>query len=379
MINKTRHLPCFDSVLLDCSDNPKDLRLPAYAIMAAVNWLLDRLPSSTPIVILVGEHHEITTENQAPLAILSAFKKAGLKEKFAIGFEKPHTERYKIQDRENLEREADAYKAFRQSDLFEPIDFSNYEKNHLHYANKQMFFEKNLVKENISIEADPDGQKMLKLCFKHIAMYGAMNPVLKFCYQHNVSVSFNDIASDQDYLDCGENEASKLFSIVDQSDGLSREMIQRYAPHLINETIYRSSEAPEMDMIAGIMLSNRTMVHNAMAHIKRSQAKIYIQHCGLAHVAGDAHFLKGVTVNLPYKESLHRYFTQAGCCVISYGATYRENSNLPYDAGHAVEKNGIFTMGLDDEQPYRKGGKNFTDSFDEVNTASGGLLTLCNI
>jgi hypothetical protein len=77
---------------VDCSQNPYDLRPAVNAIMAAQNWILDRLPKGQKLIIIMGEYHRRflhTHLREAVLRALDQQKECDPKRSFAYGVELP--------------------------------------------------------------------------------------------------------------------------------------------------------------------------------------------------------------------------------------------------------------------------------------------------
>ncbi len=81
--------------LVDCQDNPFDLSPAVNAIMKAENWLLERMPDDQPLVIIMGEIHEMASHVALQQAVLKAHLEQ-LQDKpqrtFSFGAESPKTE-----------------------------------------------------------------------------------------------------------------------------------------------------------------------------------------------------------------------------------------------------------------------------------------------
>lgn len=91
--------------------------------------------------------------------------------------------------------------------------------------------------------------------------------VLAFCREKGISVRAND-AADAD-----------LF--LDQDDPATRALIEQYAPERLGTLIHSRDEA------LGVELRNRMIVERALAHMKESGAKVYVQQCGKGHIFGN--------------------------------------------------------------------------------------------
>ena len=80
-------LPLFKNEAVEIT-NPFDVRPYVNAIMERLNWLENRLPPDVPIIIILGEHHGISSHLAAGQAILEALKGRA----FSLGHELPAAE-----------------------------------------------------------------------------------------------------------------------------------------------------------------------------------------------------------------------------------------------------------------------------------------------
>ena len=80
-------------VTIDVEDNRLDLRPIVQAIMAAENWILDRIPEDQKLVVILGEDHSLMWHTALQQAVISAHLAAAERRKgrnFAFGYELPH-------------------------------------------------------------------------------------------------------------------------------------------------------------------------------------------------------------------------------------------------------------------------------------------------
>lgn len=148
-------------------------------------------------------------------------------------------------------------------------------------------------------EHDPDGHKAINLRHRFHAGAGrtAHLDLLDYCVRENISVSFNDSARDQEHIDCREP--------------FTRTVIEKYFPSLVGKTPpLRAGDN------RGIAISNLCMVEKAIEHIQRTQARIYIQHCGQGHVFG------ATDEGYAFEESLSSRFRERGIEILPVICNY---------------------------------------------------------
>lgn len=161
---------------LDCQENPYDLRPMVRRIMEAESFVLDRLPSDVPLVIIIGEHHESQGHALLQKAVLMAH--AALRGKseagnFAFGYEAAHDYAFKYSG----------------------------ETPH-----------------------DPNGCMAIDLRrrFHSGLARAAHQDLLDYCVDARISVSFNDVA-----VDHGK---------INYRDPFSRSIVKDYNPALLHKT-----------------------------------------------------------------------------------------------------------------------------------------------
>lgn len=261
---------------VDCFLNPWDLRPAINAIMEAQNWILDRLPPHKPLVILIGERHDHQTHALLQQAVLENLYLQNLrwrKRTFAFGFEAAH----------------------------------------------------NFVSSSLgTVETDFHGQAIITgfnaIAEKQEELVSHYADTFKFCLRNNISVQFNDIAS----------KRNDDVSIIDQTDAFSRKIIEKYAPNLLSKEILRSH--PSSNLTDGVMLSNHAIVENAIAHMRSTRAKIYVQHAGTGHIAGYT------PVDVRYNDSLCMRFMEQGFAVLPIIPRYEIDKNyIPEDANQILK------------------------------------------
>ena len=97
-------------------------------------------------------------------------------------------------------------------------------------------------------------------------------------------------------------------------------------------------------MMQGMLLSNHAIVENALAHLKETKHRLYVQRTGSAHVTESTNCKTDET--FPHENGLTRLFMEQGCAVIAA---------IPYAAGEITEyihdyeggSNLIYARGLD--------------------------------
>lgn len=241
-----------------------DQRLSSHTryILEKANDCLLQKPG-TPLIIVFGENHGSPNHHSLQKDLLKGLLTTGVR--FAFGYEYPHTFTEKL---------------FKRTVLGKLSPFL------------------------------PDREKLARQALKkHVSDLTWRNPFLppeslielfKFCLKHRISTSFNDIADNGEADDC----------VIDQTDTLTANLIKRYYPDQIGSKILRETNPHDSAVMA---LSNISMAENAICHLKRTQAYIYVQHCGLNHLIGSV-CDRGIN---PFNKSLSAQFNERGFNVLA--------------------------------------------------------------
>lgn len=147
--------------------------------------------------------------------------------------------------------------------------------------------------------------------------------LLRFCKTQKVDVRFNDLARGEKLSPDGTT--FQQTAILDRGDEMTENIIFRHA------SLSYDDLPIHCESLLGIALRNIGIVENAISHNKKSDARIYVQHCGRGHVFGsrsDGH---------PYKASLTSLFHRHGFAVLavcSYDDDFIDNGpdDWPHDA-----------------------------------------------
>jgi len=239
---------------IDCSADPWNIRPVINIIMAAENWLLERLLPDQKLVIVFGQAHGFHTHGLATLALLAAHQDqiaTNPDRRFAFGDERSH-------------------------------DFA---------------------KKTTGIDIpDPHCELAMSL-FNDIEMpmssYETTRAIFGFCLDNHISVGFNDVATIQ----------NKVIGTIDQKNAFTREIVKKYDPALLGKKIIRGLPFVGVPKEA-MAISNMCMVERSLSHMERAKSRIYIQSCGLSHVFGMQ------TEEHDYAESLCGLYAARGVKVI---------------------------------------------------------------
>ena len=247
---------------IDCTANPHDLRPAIAAVMAAESALLQKLEPEQRLVVLLGEFHEFQAHKVLQKALLMEHvsqAKTHPDRSFAMGYEGAHNFKMEVAD--------------------------------------------------INDE-DPDGRIAMDLFCSgkiDVSERNGSCEVFDYCRKQNISVAFNDVA-----VAFNAHEVA----LLDQNDPFTGGLVKRHRPHLAGKKIYRESLPWASSDVNGMALSNLAMVENAMAHMERTKAKIYIQLCGSNHIAGDK------DDRIPFKDSLSAQFEARGFTILPVMPTF---------------------------------------------------------
>lgn len=218
---------------VSCHKDPFNITPAANAIMAAEERILERIPSDQKLVILMGENHSYHVNKLLMGAILkeqtARQKENPQKYSFALGYEGPYN------------------------------------------------ITKLISRQTILNESERDCPAMAFAALTPDQKYESQDTLFKICLAEKISTRFNDIAS----VRIGPA------SLIDVDDPLTKDIIQKHRPDLAKvQVILRAPMlfSPALDCDDGLALSNLAIVQNAMDHLKETNARIYIQHCGTAHM-----------------------------------------------------------------------------------------------
>ncbi len=121
---------------------------------------------------------------------------------------------------------------------------------------------------------DPDGEHLMRMFSSSVEVFvnspASLKNLFRFCLHEDVSTSFNDLA--------------KIYGMwrgvpLDPNDPLTV-----FFSQYLQQDPFIAFDAVEP---AGMHMRNVAMVFNSRAHAAEEGARIYIQHCGAAHVFGD--------------------------------------------------------------------------------------------
>ncbi len=253
--------------------NPYDLRTVVKTVMAAQNWLLDRMPADQKLALVFGERHNSPSQKIMQTAIVQRMHEQALNNSglgFAVGVEGPTNTR------------ANSAGYLRKISA-EPV--------HAHLFT--------LPVEDIINGNDPDGKKVLTMqnIFNKAEDLQQIGQIFSdLIVAKGISYAHTDIA--------WEHRDKHLF--IDQKDPAAWNLVERFKPHLLGTDIARHGRNCEN----GMMLSNQAMAENGIAHMKRTNSRLYFSGCGLTHVFGAGE-------QYPYSESLSAAFENRGCAVLA--------------------------------------------------------------
>lgn len=279
--------------VVSCSDTPMNLRPAAEAV---VEEALALLPQGKPVVLLMGEDHSKPSTCFMLPAVLHHLSTA-------------------------LSSHGDA------NDNGPPTIAVGFELDHDLLGK--------IINADCGIHLSPQEMKTVATMDRngHRAIFGflafvktrdspvTMATTLSACRESNLSVRFNDLASTN----------SNIFvelPILDRNDLRTASYINRSTAQNAREVLYSTCEP-------GISLRNKAIVDEAMAHIRDTGARLYIQHCGNAHPLG----FRG---KHGHKNSLAPLFLEAGASVLSVLTSTAPNISWVPPNAHPLAQNSIF-------------------------------------
>lgn len=229
-----------------------DARPKLAQVMSAIRAQIAEATPDKPLVVLMGELHDLPTDVMLQQMIIEEFKKLpeAKGKAFAVGIEMPHN--YLYQQLLKVTK----------GDL--PVGIGPYLEH-----------------------IDVDGQRTLRIMAATTLQYLsplAHNNFYSWLITNNISTGFNDAArtADQQYIDA------------------SQETTASYVPASMRRTRI------ELESAKGALIRNTMIVGNAKYHIGKTKAAVYFQSAGLRHVFGST------TMGVSYDISLDAMFKKEG-------------------------------------------------------------------
>lgn len=258
---------------VDCSDNPMDLRPAVDIIVRAIEETLPRVPSGSPLVVLVGEDHRMPTHKL--LLPFLTMQLAQLGHHFSAAFEHPHDICVRVADNLNIGvplklRTAPGY-----------------------------WYE-------------TDGKAALSsylgLCLSPLAPLSHLNGLRTLYHLVNnsggrVRAVFNDAV---------ENNGGML----DLGDRLTKAAVNVYA-HVRGKDL--SAIKLDTTESGGMACRNLAITYIALRHLSTWGAPILLQQTGVDHVFGN------VCDREEFQDSLMKFFTREDARVVPVFPTSRED------------------------------------------------------
>lgn len=245
--------------IIDCHEDPWDLRMPASAIGQQVAALLADATPDKPLVVLVGEHHDMPAQVLLSLFVADWLKANLADSQFVFGYEQPHD-----------------------------------------YAAAALAAESGLGIEDTSIwlnKNDQNGNISQQAYLSRFDSKGAQKALLGVTFASalsgtNVCVHFNDVS--HRHAKCGVGNALELRAWGKAEFPCSEEERDAWTTEMV---AYR----------------NRAMAERILLTCKEKQVSLYLQRCGVTHIAGGW----GINGDIhPYKEGLYTHLTNRGAHVL---------------------------------------------------------------
>lgn len=278
----------------DCSADPLDLRPAADVIVCAAREALSKTEDDAPLVIIMGETHDIPTHIELEHLVASRLSEESFGRSMTV----------------NLEHSHNILASIMKQDLGISVPSG--------------------LTYRIG-EGDPDGSAVLTgyIAYRR-ASYApeALHDLMDFCYHSGLATQFNDVAKDGNFLD-------------------------RRDPLIKGFAAYRGLNINTMDISGStpdaMAVRNRAMVSRALSHARQEEARIILQFTGLAHVFG--RYFK----QEKYGDSLCAAFHAAGAHVLPVFITTRADNSgvniLPY-AAQSQLPHSVIVDGLAEEMFY---------------------------
>lgn len=220
----------------------RNVEVAANDIIQAIELKLENLAPDKTLFVPVGENHTMPSHRLTIQALLQGLKNRG--HAIAFGFEADY-------------------------------DF---------LAESKIPFASEGIKARL-LEKDPDGEHVLRMLSSSDGAFLNANASLQnlfcFCLDQKISTSFNDLA--------------KIYGIWQSVPIDPYDLDTLFFKMLTQQDLHAVWDAAEP---MGMRLRNFAMTFNGRAHAREEGAQIYIQHCGGAHVFGDAEY------ESPYSMSL---------------------------------------------------------------------------
>ena len=267
--------PASDRAVSDISD-PYDLRPAVDALLENIAQAARTLPASKPLVVLVGESHNMPSHIALQYMLADRLKQAGVK--FACGAELPHN--------------------FSSKYLSDMLDIPLTPAEHARVS-----------------AADTDGQWSIatRLADRPDFAPASAHTLLSLYRRTGITARFNDASFGGARM------------LLDEADPLTGALIERHAPDRKGTKIFVTEPL-------GIELRNRAMVHNMLAHIAQTGVPLYIMPCGRNHIFGN------VDTEATYEGSLAALLKEAGAAVLP--VYHLDEGEIPPFPPEAAADNG---------------------------------------
>lgn len=240
--------------------DPLDMRPVAHSIVEKTLHRMDLAKKENnpkPTILIIGEIHPIPTHMVTQILVIKELKEQNIN--FALGMEEPHNS---------------VHSSF--------INFA-YKENEE--------YDKHRVSGGIK-HKNRDGVYSLKTSVGiNTYLYANLSHKIlrQFALDQNISTKFNDAARD------GNN--------LSHNDSLTKHFITKNHPGGHSITLVNKD---------GMHIRNNIITYNALNHATRKQAELYVQTCGLSHIAGETNML----AHYKYEHSLSALFKDESCPII---------------------------------------------------------------
>lgn len=281
---------------VSCAANPYDLRPAVSTIVGAIEETLASMPPDEPLFVIMGEDHGHTADKLLQQAVLTHLTTPENRSTFrpALGYEFSH---------DMPER------------ILKPYLTGNEWKT--------------IQRHNKLGDLNP----LIAMTVASDDASCAFTNLFTFAASSNLRTAFNDAV-----INYGKDPS---LSYLNQKDPETRRLITQYAPQELDHRIIARSRT-------GLYLRNIMIVENALVHAKAAQARVYIQQCGKAHIAGIQNGFYFAPSYFPYKESLMTLFheRQARTLAVITDSGDKFPSELPRKSLPAVNAAGIIIENL---------------------------------
>lgn len=310
----------YGATCISCRNDLDDLRPAADIIIRTAYNLRKRLPENQPLVILMGEEHDISAHNILEQLVLQRALKIWGRDNFTFATEQVRNMwGILAKDLTSMDIPGEIY----------------YNSN----------------------DYDIDGRASLSSflgCMESEYSPVANDCLKNFCYQKGIKTIFNDASRRKSCRNAEPQAHDSLFeqeSYLDLDDPLNKKVLEEYRKIRAKNGNIFSEISISSTSREGIAVRNMVMAQTALNHARIHEAPVIIQQVGREHLYGND------KENVPFEESLYHIFNRSGAAVLPVFIITKPESSFFRMPGRALSEamqHSIVIEGMNQERYYSR-------------------------